>query len=237
MSHPRPATTTRSWPCSPVRTASTPSAASNAPHAGCCGPEASSWSNTPTPRAARCRGSSTRRRGGPTRPTTATSTTARASRPPVRRRRERYVSARGAEVRTNAPQPEVGYMARRYDCSDASDRAAGLREAASAVRRGELVVLPTDTVYGIGADAFNSEAVGDLLAAKGRGRNMPSPVLVGSPNTLHGLVTDFSELAWELVDAFWPGALTLVARHQPSLQWDLGDTRGTVAVRMPLHPV
>ncbi|MEN3585292.1 L-threonylcarbamoyladenylate synthase [Streptomyces sp. ZYX-F-203] len=128
-------------------------------------------------------------------------------------------------------------MARRYDTNDATDRATGLREAASAVRRGELVVLPTDTVYGIGADAFSAEAVGDLLSAKGRGRAMPSPVLIGSPNTLHGLVTDFSERAWELVDAFWPGALTLVARHQPSLQWDLGETRGTVAVRMPLHPV
>ncbi|MGW0708885.1 L-threonylcarbamoyladenylate synthase [Streptomyces sp. NPDC002643] len=128
-------------------------------------------------------------------------------------------------------------MARRYDTNDATDRATGLREAASAVRRGELVVLPTDTVYGIGADAFTSEAVADLLEAKGRGRNMPTPVLIGSPNTLHGLVTDFSEMAWELVDAFWPGALTLVAKHQPSLQWDLGDSRGTVAVRMPLHPV
>ncbi|MDF4253398.1 MULTISPECIES: L-threonylcarbamoyladenylate synthase [Streptomyces] len=128
-------------------------------------------------------------------------------------------------------------MARRYDCSDATDRATGLREAASAVRRGELVVLPTDTVYGVGADAFSADAVGDLLEAKGRGRGMPSPVLVGSPNTLHGLVTDFSEAAWELVDAFWPGALTLVARHQPSLTWDLGETHGTVAVRMPLHPV
>ncbi|MFJ7153539.1 L-threonylcarbamoyladenylate synthase [Streptomyces sp. NPDC101118] len=128
-------------------------------------------------------------------------------------------------------------MARRYDCNDATDRKTGLREAASAVRRGELVVLPTDTLYGIGADAFSSEAVADLLRAKGRGRNMPTPVLIGSPNTLHGLVTDFSEQAWELVDAFWPGALTLVARHQPSLQWDLGETGGTVAVRMPLHPV
>ncbi|MET8558536.1 L-threonylcarbamoyladenylate synthase [Streptomyces sp. NPDC004959] len=128
-------------------------------------------------------------------------------------------------------------MARRYDCDDATDRATGLREATAAVRRGELVVLPTDTVYGIGADAFSSEAVGDLLTAKGRGRNMPSPVLIGSPNTLHGLVTDFSETAWDLVDAFWPGGLTLVARHQPSLAWDLGETRGTVAVRMPLHPV
>ncbi|GGZ57985.1 L-threonylcarbamoyladenylate synthase [Streptomyces subrutilus] len=128
-------------------------------------------------------------------------------------------------------------MARRYDCNDATDRKTGLREAASAVRRGELVVLPTDTLYGIGADAFSPEAVQDLLAAKGRGRGMPTPVLIGSPNTLHGLVTDFSEQAWELVDAFWPGALTLVARHQPSLAWDLGDTQGTVAVRMPLHPV
>ncbi|KAB8164536.1 threonylcarbamoyl-AMP synthase [Streptomyces sp. 3MP-14] len=128
-------------------------------------------------------------------------------------------------------------MARRYDCADEVDRRHGLREAASAVRRGDLVVLPTDTVYGIGADAFSADAVADLLAAKGRGRGVPSPVLVGSPTTLHGLVTDFSELAWELVDAFWPGALTLVARHQPSLAWDLGETRGTVAVRMPLHPV
>ncbi|MGK4582986.1 L-threonylcarbamoyladenylate synthase [Kitasatospora sp. HPMI-4] len=128
-------------------------------------------------------------------------------------------------------------MSRRYDCADAGDRATGLREAASAIRRGELVVLPTDTLYGIGADAFSPEAVGGLLAAKGRGRNMPSPVLVGSPTTLHGLVTDFSERAWELVDAFWPGGLTLVAKHQPSLRWDLGETRGTVAVRMPLHPV
>ncbi|MEU6310065.1 L-threonylcarbamoyladenylate synthase [Streptomyces sp. NPDC047014] len=128
-------------------------------------------------------------------------------------------------------------MARRYDCNDATDRKTGLREAASAVRRGELVVLPTDTLYGIGADAFSPEAVQDLLAAKGRGRGMPTPVLIGSPNTLHGLVTDFSEQAWELVDAFWPGALTIVAKHQPSLAWDLGDTGGTVAVRMPLHPV
>ncbi|GAB3954828.1 L-threonylcarbamoyladenylate synthase [Streptomyces sparsus] len=128
-------------------------------------------------------------------------------------------------------------MARRYDCSEATDRQTGLREAASAVRRGELVVLPTDTVYGIGADAFSPEAVNDLLAAKGRGRGMPSPVLVGTPNTLHGIVTGFSESAWELVDAFWPGALTLVARQQPSLTWDLGETGDTVAVRMPLHPV
>lgn len=128
-------------------------------------------------------------------------------------------------------------MSRRYDCSDPDQRAGGLREAAAAVRRGELVVMPTDTVYGIGADAFSPAGIAALLAAKGRGRDMPVPVLVGAPSTLHGLVSKFPENGWDLVDAFWPGALTIVARHQPSLQWDLGDTRGTVAVRMPLHPV
>ena len=81
-------------------------------------------------------------------------------------------------------------MARRYDCTDITDRKTGLREAAPAVRRGELVVLPTDTVYGIGADAFSPDAVGGLLGAKGRDREMPSPVLVGSPDALHGLVPD-----------------------------------------------
>jgi tRNA threonylcarbamoyl adenosine modification protein (Sua5/YciO/YrdC/YwlC family) len=128
-------------------------------------------------------------------------------------------------------------MSRRYDCADPADRVQGLREATAAIKRGELVVLPTDTVYGIGADAFSAEAVGDLLTAKGRGRNMPTPVLVGSPNTLHGIVSELPDYGWNLVDAFWPGALTIVARHQPSLRWDLGETQGTVAVRMPLHPV
>lgn len=118
-----------------------------------------------------------------------------------------------------------------------STRANGLREAALAVRRGGLVVLPTDTVYGIGSDAFNREAVDRLLRAKGRGRAMPSPVLVASPDALPDLVTDFPEQGWALVKAFWPGGLTLVARHQPSLDWDLGDTNGTVAVRMPADPV
>ncbi len=128
-------------------------------------------------------------------------------------------------------------MSRRFDTADPADRAQGLREAAAAVRRAELVVLPTDTLYGIGADAFSHSAITALLAAKGRGRNMPVPVLVGSPNTLHGLVTTMPEAGWDAVDAFWPGGLTLIAMHQPSLNWDLGDNKGTVAVRMPLHPV
>ena len=126
---------------------------------------------------------------------------------------------------------------RRFDCADSAERAEGLRFAASALRRGELVVLPTDTVYGLAADAFRPDAVSRLLAAKGRGRDLPVPVLVGSARTLDGLVTDLGAAGRALVEAFWPGGLTLVCRHQPSLAWDLGDTRGTVAVRMPLHPV
>ncbi|WP_424217385.1 L-threonylcarbamoyladenylate synthase (plasmid) [Streptomyces sp. BI20] len=126
---------------------------------------------------------------------------------------------------------------RRHDCADPAARATGLAEAVSAVRRGELVVLPTDTVYGLGADAFDPKAVAGLLAAKGRGRHKPSPVLVDSPDALRDLVGDLSGEARALVDAFWPGGLTLVLRHRPSLGWDLGETGGTVAVRMPDHPL
>ncbi|MDQ1643274.1 MAG: L-threonylcarbamoyladenylate synthase [Actinomycetota bacterium] len=126
---------------------------------------------------------------------------------------------------------------RRYDMADPVERETGLEVAANAVRRADLVVLPTDTVYGLGTDAFSPEGVEELLAAKGRGRDMPVPVLVGSPGTLAGIATDLSDAARALVEAFWPGGLTLVCQAQPSLQWDLGDTRGTVAVRMPLHPV
>ncbi len=128
-------------------------------------------------------------------------------------------------------------MALFYDCNDASARAAALSSAAHCVSSGQLVVLPTDTVYGLGADAFDSAAVAELLAVKGRGRDMPVPVLVGSWSTIEGLVASVSAETWDLVEAFWPGGLTLIVEQAPSLSWDLGDARGTVAVRMPLHPV
>ena len=99
------------------------------------------------------------------------------------------------------------------------------------------MVLPTDTVYGIGADAFDPDAVKALLEAKGRGRDMPPPVLISAATTLDAIATDVPGYARALVDAFWPGPLTLVCTQQSSLQWDLGDTRGTVAVRMPDHDV
>ena len=128
-------------------------------------------------------------------------------------------------------------MSRTFDCNDPAQRDEGIAAAADAVRRGELVVLPTDTVYGIGADAFTPMAIEALLTAKGRGRDMPVPVLVGSWRTLEGLVENVPPMATQLTEAFWPGALTIVVRHTPTLAWDLGDARGTVAVRMPLHPV
>jgi L-threonylcarbamoyladenylate synthase len=124
-----------------------------------------------------------------------------------------------------------------YDCRSLADRDAGIAAAIEAVKNGELVVLPTDTVYGIGADAFTPYAVKALLTAKGRTPQTPPPVLVGSRHTLDGLVLTLPAVARDLVDAFWPGALTVVVDHSPSLQWDLGETGGTVAVRMPLHPV
>ncbi len=126
---------------------------------------------------------------------------------------------------------------RRFHTDDPDARATGIAEAALAVQRGQLVVLPTDTVYGVGADAFDAEAVKRLLEAKGRGRDMPPPVLVSAPGTLDALAVGVPGYARALVEQLWPGPLTLVCRQQPSLRWDLGETRGTVAVRMPDHEV
>ncbi|HWC35048.1 MAG TPA: L-threonylcarbamoyladenylate synthase [Mycobacteriales bacterium] len=126
-------------------------------------------------------------------------------------------------------------MSRVFDCNQPSEREEGIEEAAAALRSGELVVLPTDTVYGVAADAFLPDAVQALLAAKGRDRSMPVPVLVSSPAMLAALVDQMPEPATALSGEFWPGALTLVVRHTAHLVWDLGDSRGTVAVRMPAN--
>lgn len=128
-------------------------------------------------------------------------------------------------------------MTQTFDCTDEAARSTGISAAVSAVRSGRLVVLPTDTVYGVGADAFDPAAVASLLAAKGRGRDMPVPVLVGSWHTIDGLAFAVPGTARELIRAFWPGALSIVVQQAPSLRWDLGEGRGTVVVRMPLHAV
>ena len=128
-------------------------------------------------------------------------------------------------------------MSARYDCADPVQLLEGITQAELALRRGELVVLPTDTVYGIAAEAFDPVAVDGLLKAKGRGRDMPPPVLVGTVRAAMALVMDLADTGKDLIDEFWPGGLTLVCRASPTLVWDLGETKGTVAVRMPLHQV
>ncbi|WP_425956412.1 L-threonylcarbamoyladenylate synthase [Xylanimonas sp. McL0601] len=122
------------------------------------------------------------------------------------------------------------------DVTDPNAWGAAIDEAVNTVRRGGLVVLPTDTVYGVGAEAFDPDAVAAIGAAKGRADRTPAPVLVPDVRTLDGLATDVSDDARALVAAFWPGPLTVIFAAQPSLQWDLGEARGTVALRMPDHP-
>ena len=128
-------------------------------------------------------------------------------------------------------------MTRIYDCSVDEERSTGMRLARSAIGRGALVVIPTDTVYGVAADAFNPEAVQRLLEAKGRDRTSPPPVLIPGIPTLDALAQDVPEPVRALVAEFWPGGLTVVLTAQPSLVWDLGDTAGTVALRMPRNQV
>ena len=128
-------------------------------------------------------------------------------------------------------------MASFFDLSVASELLTGMRTARMAIGRGELVVMPTDTVYGVAADAFDATAVQRLLDAKGRGRQSPPPVLIKGLDTLAALTETVPELVRPLLDEFWPGPLTVIFRAQPGLSWDLGETRGTVALRVPSHPM
>ncbi len=117
------------------------------------------------------------------------------------------------------------------------DRDAAVERAAAVLRASRLVVLPTDTVYGVAADAFDAEATGRIFAAKDRERVNPLPVLVRSQKQLPALTPLVSEVLDRLVAAYWPGPLTIVVPAQPQLRWDLGRNDGTVAVRMPLDEV
>ena len=126
---------------------------------------------------------------------------------------------------------------RIYDCSLDTDLLTGMRLAKVSLGRNELVVLPTDTVYGIGCDAFSAKGVEALLAAKGRGPQSPPPVLIPNVHTLQALADEIPEVAMRLAETFWPGALTMILRAQPSLNWNLGETKGTVALRMPDHKI
>ncbi|ALV45919.1 threonylcarbamoyl-AMP synthase [Arthrobacter alpinus] len=120
-----------------------------------------------------------------------------------------------------------------YNCTNDAQRAEGLAHAQKAIAAKQVIVMPTDTVYGIAADAFSPQAVATLLAAKGRGRNMPPPVLIPRIGTMEGLAADIPDDARKLAEKYWPGPLTLIFHAQPTLTWDLGETHGTVALRVP----
>lgn len=124
-------------------------------------------------------------------------------------------------------------VSKTFDVANPHTRPEGLAAAVQAAQREEPVVLPTDTVYGIGVDAFSASAVAVLLAAKGRSRAMPPPVLIARHEVMDALATEIPEAARQLAETFWPGGLTLILQAQPSLAWDLGQTRGTVALRVP----
>jgi len=143
----------------------------------------------------------------------------------------------GEPDRGEAAETQLSVTYRRFDCTvdDPSRNAEATEAARQAIEAGECIVLPTDTVYGIGADAFSAEAVQRLLEAKHRGRDMPPPVLIGEPTLIRALAVNVPEPAKELVDKHWPGALTVICRIQPSLRMDLGDTEGTIALRVPDH--
>jgi|DEB0MinimDraft_3_1074331.scaffolds.fasta_scaffold00356_5 tRNA threonylcarbamoyl adenosine modification protein (Sua5/YciO/YrdC/YwlC family) len=117
------------------------------------------------------------------------------------------------------------------------DRTRGVTAAAAAARRGELLVFPTESMYAVAADPFSPRGITSLREVKGRGSSLPVPVLVGAIRTVDGLATGISAEGRALIEAAWPGPLTLVVRAQPTLAWDLGGSTGTISVRMPLHPV
>ncbi|MEY4417622.1 MAG: hypothetical protein RIQ88_60 [Actinomycetota bacterium] len=128
-------------------------------------------------------------------------------------------------------------MQKIFDCSIDTELLTGMRLAKVALGRTELAVIPTDTVYGIAANAFSAAAVQALLDAKGRGRQSPPPVLVSSIAQARALVETFPAPAVKLAETFWPGALTMIFKAQPSIEWDLGETKGTVALRVPDHKI
>jgi L-threonylcarbamoyladenylate synthase len=138
------------------------------------------------------------------------------------------------EERPEAAEPAEQPDPRIIEVSEDETRWPGLLEVGGEiVARGGLVVLPTDTLYGVGCDPFNPSAVDALFKAKQRGRDLPLPVLVHTWRQAIGLVEEVNDQAQALIAAWWPGPLTLVLREAAGIGWDLGESRGTVAVRMP----
>ena len=136
-----------------------------------------------------------------------------------------------AEVQPE-PEPE-----REPIVVSAEDLPTAIESVRTAIRAGESVVFPTDTVYGIAADPFSPQAVQGLLDAKHRGRDMPPPVLIGDAEVLEAYTRDVPAAARLLANRYWPGPLTLILTAQSSLRMELGETKGSIGVRVPDHEV
>lgn len=116
-----------------------------------------------------------------------------------------------------------------------AERRRGLVAAKAALMRGECVVMPTDTVYGVAANPFVPKGITSLLAAKRRDRDMPIPVFVPNLDSALALSYQVSDQAKLVMEKFWPGAITLITKAHPTLKWDLGNADGTIALRIPLQ--
>ena len=112
-----------------------------------------------------------------------------------------------------------------------------IQAAAAAIRRGDLVIMPTETVYGLAADATNETAVAKIFTAKGRPASNPLIVHVGSFSQAAELVNDFPNWARDLVSRFWPGPLTLVLKSSAVIPRSVAGGLDSIAIRIPAHPV
>lgn len=112
-----------------------------------------------------------------------------------------------------------------------------IQTAVEVLRAGELVAFPTETVYGLGGNANNPEAVRRIFALKGRPTNHPVIVHIDHPRYLQRWVRDMPEEAQKLADAFWPGPLTLVVKRAPAVHDVITGGQDTIAIRVPSHPV
>lgn len=130
-------------------------------------------------------------------------------------------------------------MSQIFDLSGQPDEsviAEAVSSAAVAISNGELVVIPTDTSYAILCDAFNPTAVAKLRAAKNQDESVSVPVGAGNMATVDG-VASFSELGRDLVNAFWPGSLTVLTKNQPSVHMAVKTADQALAVRIPNNPI
>jgi len=112
-----------------------------------------------------------------------------------------------------------------------------IKRAGDAIRRGELVAFPTETVYGLGADAFNKRAVARVYEAKGRPADNPLPIQITSKDEALKLAAEVPDVARRLMERFFPGPLTLVLRASPDVPDEVTAGTGKIGIRMPDHPV